>query len=220
MEDQLKRKIREEMDRGIKTECQVVYLLVEVRKLMDRDKKTTEPYNSVRLYTDWAVHVGLAGPQAQFVVKQADSFYPKLLDGTVSAEEKAAFAKVFLLNTFKQELNRFLQDYVQRSFSDAQWNTFLACFLHVIEDCPLICEADNATLANVDEVFIVRDGDGNEAAEGLPPAIVWGLCYKGELRMPMGANYTMTDKLIDTFVAFSESRKAATAPSPAPSTDL
>jgi len=218
MENQIIMKIRSEMDHVTKSECQVVYLLVEIRKLMDRDKKATEPYNSLRLYSDWAVHVGLAGPQAQDIVKKADAFYPKLMDGTATAEEKADFKKIFLLNTFRSELDHFLQDHVQRSFSNAGWNSFLASFLHVIEDCPLICKADNATLANVDEVFIVRDGDGTgEAPDGTPPAIVWGLSFKGELKMPIGANFTISDKLIETFVAFSGSRNPKATSSPAPS---
>jgi hypothetical protein len=130
------------------------------------------------------------------------------VDGTVSAQEKADFAKIFLLNTFREEMDHFLQDLVQRSFSDANWNSFLVCFLHVIEDCPLICRADNATLANVDEVFIVRDGNSaGETPDGSPPAIIWGLCFKGELKMPIGANFTISAKLIDTLVALSESRE-------------
>lgn len=216
MEDQLIEKIRGEMDRGINSECQVVYLLVEIRKLMDRDKTASMPYNSLRIYSDWAVHVGLSGPQAQDIVKRADAFYPKLMNDTVSNQEKADFAKVFLLNTFREEMNRFLNDHVQRSFSDARWNSFLTYFLRVIEDCPLICKADITTLANVDEVFIVRDGDA-ETPDGSPPAIIWGLFFKGKLKMPMGANFTMSDRLIDKFVAFSGTREPEVISSPAPS---
>jgi len=93
MEDQILRKIRAELKRGITEECQVVYLLVEIRKLLDRDGKNAEPYNSLRLYSDWAVHFSLWGPRAQNIVIQADAYYPKLLLGTLSEEEKKQFPK-------------------------------------------------------------------------------------------------------------------------------
>lgn len=38
MKDELIRKIQDVLDRRITNEKQVVYLLVEIRKLMDRDK--------------------------------------------------------------------------------------------------------------------------------------------------------------------------------------
>jgi hypothetical protein len=209
MHDQLKAKIKAEIDRGIASESQVVYLLVEIRKLLDRDRTSTQPYNSLRFYSDWAVHVGLAGPQAQDIVKRADAFYPRLMDGTATAQEKADFAKIFSLKAFREEIDRFLKDYVQRSFSDPAWNSFLTHFLRVIEDCPLICKADNASLTNVDEVFIVRNSDDTEGIhDDSEPAIVWGLCFKGELKMPMGTNFTLSDKLIETLIAFTESQKA------------
>jgi hypothetical protein len=49
MEDQLIAKVRRELDHGITTESQVVYLLVELRKLLDRNRKNAKPYDSIRL---------------------------------------------------------------------------------------------------------------------------------------------------------------------------
>lgn len=73
MEDQLIAKIRRELDRGITTESQAVYLLVELWKLLDRNRKNAKPYDSIRLYSNWVAHIRLNGPQAQEIVKKADA---------------------------------------------------------------------------------------------------------------------------------------------------
>jgi hypothetical protein len=215
-EDQLISKIRAEMERGITSECQVVYLLVEIRKLMDRDTTKAAPYNSLRLYSDWAVHIHLYGPQAQEIVKRADAHYPKLMNGTATEQEKADFEKLFSLKAFREEIDRFLQDHVGRSFSDEHWNKFMYAYLHVVEDCPLICKPDNATLANIDEVFVIRDGDAQQA-DVTQPGIVWGLRFKGELKMPIGTDIVLSNTMIDTIVALSETRPTKTTSVKAPS---
>jgi hypothetical protein len=53
MKDELIRKIQGVLDRRITNEKQVVHLLVEIRKLMDRDK-----YNDpvLRTFSNWVVH--------------------------------------------------------------------------------------------------------------------------------------------------------------------
>src|SRR2546422_11205054 len=81
MEIALLRKIREQLERGISTECQVVYLLVEIRKLLDRERTSGAQYGSLRLYCNWAVHVELSKAQAQEIVKKADQLYFKLIKG-------------------------------------------------------------------------------------------------------------------------------------------
>src|ERR1700685_3756292 len=98
MEDQIVAKIRREIEHGITTESQAAYLLVEIRKLLDRDREANKPYDAIRMYSDWVVHVDLTGPHAQRVVKTADTLYPKIIDGTLSEDEQTQFAKLFSLS--------------------------------------------------------------------------------------------------------------------------
>jgi hypothetical protein len=204
MEDQIIRKIRAELESGIKSECQAVYMLVEIRKLLDRDRKNTLPYNSIRLYSDWVVHVGLEGPQAQSIVKQADAFYPKLVSGTLSDVEKVDFARIFALDIFRQELGQFLYAKQLPSFSDEGWNSFLTCFLNVIEDCPLFCRDNGRTVTQVDEVVVVRDPQ--RISDGSPQPVIWALCFGGKFRMSVGGDFTLEDRIFDAIVAFNEAR--------------
>ena len=75
MEDQIVAKLRRELERPITTEPLVVYLLVEVRKLLDRkDRKLNCP--TLRLCCDWAVHIRLSGREARTIVRHVDALYP------------------------------------------------------------------------------------------------------------------------------------------------
>jgi len=56
MKDELCSKIQAIIDRQIRKEMQVVYLLVEARKLMDRENYT-DPV--LRTFSNWVVHTSL-----------------------------------------------------------------------------------------------------------------------------------------------------------------
>ena len=204
MEDQIIEKIRAEMERGITSECQAVYLLVEIRKLLDRDRSSAKRYKSLRLFGNWVVHVRLDNDQAQEIVRRADAFYVKLVNGTLSHEEITDFARILEFNKFRDELSQFLQTKRLRPFSDVEWNRFLACFLQVIEDCPLYCESQDASVSEVDEVVLVREGE--RSADGTPPAITWALCWKGRPKTTYGGIEPLSDKTADAIRAFHEAR--------------
>lgn len=205
MEDQIIRKIKAEMERGITTESQAVYLMVEIRKLLDKDRRGTEPYSSIRLYSDWTVHVCLTLSRAQAIVKLADALYPKLMAGTMSNEEKATFARIFSLEMFREELTRFLQTKLIRPFSNEGWNSFLACFLNVIEDCPLVCKAEGANVTHVDEVVIVQDPA--RIPDGSPLPVIWALCFGGKFRQSIGGDPSMEDRIFEAIEAFIGARE-------------
>jgi hypothetical protein len=204
MEDQILAKIRTELERGIKSESQAVYLLVEIRKLLDRDRQGTQPYNSLRLYADWVVHVCLEGKQAQEIVKKADAFFLKLTKGTHSDKERIEFARISEFETFRDEINQFLHAKHIPPFSDSGWSSFLRAFLNVIEDCPLICRTRNSGLKGVDEVVLIRKGGG--MADGAYGPIIWALCFDGKLRMSFGGNVDLSDETVEQIIAFSNSR--------------
>jgi hypothetical protein len=60
MTDELLRKIQHVLDRRITNEKQVVYLMVELRKLMDRENYK-DPV--LRTFSDWVVHTSLSYPK-------------------------------------------------------------------------------------------------------------------------------------------------------------
>jgi hypothetical protein len=210
MENEIARKIAKVMDSGITSECQAVYFMVEVRKLMDkdreeRDSKGAEPFPSIRLYSDWTVHVCLTLSRAKEFVKLADALYPKITAGTMTEEEQGLFGRLFSLDILREELTAFLVAKNIPSFSDKGWNSFLACFLNVIADCPLVCKADSAAVANVDEVVIVQDAA--RVPDGTPLPVIWALCFKGKFRQSIGGDPSTEDRIFEAIMAFVEARE-------------
>ncbi len=79
MKDELLRKIQVVLNRRITNEKQVVYLLVEVRKLMDRDDYK-DPI--LRTFSNWVVHTTLEN-QAEgstFILSEFDHFMVELYE--------------------------------------------------------------------------------------------------------------------------------------------
>jgi len=206
MEDQIIRKITEEIERGLTTESQVVYLLVEIRKFLERKGKNAPAYPSLKLHSDWVVHVALDRKPAQEIVKKADELYPKMIAGTMSEGEKAKFAQMFSLDRFRQELGEFLAAQGIRPLSDPEWNRLLACFLNVVEDCPLLCNGRAANLTHIDEVVVIRNPDRNMET----PAVIWALCFGGRFKMSVGGIPKLSGETIRAIEAFSEARAALT----------
>lgn len=186
MKDEIIEKLRRLLEQTITQEPLVVYLLVEVRKLMDR---SANHYNTLRLCCNWAVHVELSGDAARRIVRQVDTLYPYMLKGQLTDEDKRSLRGFFVMSIFREELEDFLVHEGLRRFDDAEWNGFLASFLSVIEDCPLTCNAPG--LANVDKVVLTRElGDRRTPSAG-SPAIVWALFHSDQ-------NICMLDAKLET----------------------
>jgi hypothetical protein len=214
IEHDIVRKLRAELERGISTESQVVYVLVKIRRLLDldQDSASTSGYSALRLCCNWAVHAKLSHSQAHNIVRLVDSLYPNLLSGKSTDQEKNDLRKIFSLNTFRGELTQFLSDKRLPMLPDAEWNSFLTCFLNTIEDCPLVCEANGANVTEVDEVVLIKDiGDSDRIPDGKPPAVIWALSFQGQHKSAIGANFSMSDQTVEALIEFGRRRKRLAA---------
>jgi hypothetical protein len=202
VEDQILEKIRAEIERGIKTESQAVYLLVEVRKLLDKKAAANDRYALLRLYCNWVVHVELTNTLAKQIVRTADSLYKKLVSGIDA--ETSNLTRIFSLDMFREELGEFLEANKLTRFSGSEWIAFSSCVLNVIEDCPLLCKGDTAGGSAIDEVVIMRDA--GRVPDGNPQGLIWGLCGGGKLRMSFGGYPDEEEEIDETIEAFLKSR--------------
>jgi hypothetical protein len=69
-------KLNEELKAPIISERQVVYILVEIRKLLEI-KKTIDDYWTLKLCCDWAVHPKMSYTTAQIIMKFFDAYEEK-----------------------------------------------------------------------------------------------------------------------------------------------
>jgi hypothetical protein len=73
---------------GITSEAEALYLMVEVRKLLER-LQAEKQYEYLKFHCDWALHAALEGTMAQRILKQFDAATIHLKTGI----ETARFAR-------------------------------------------------------------------------------------------------------------------------------
>lgn len=148
--DAIIEKINSTLTKDITSEMQVVYIMAEIRKLLERDNKK-ETYKSLNFYCNWALHTKLASSavassvvaafdrQAQFIVQRnsvpAGQPVPNL-DWTLLDR----LNETIELATFYHELKSFSGDYRisgKLLSDDVEWLTFMSHYVGVIEDSPL-----------------------------------------------------------------------------------
>jgi len=167
-------KIDRELRVPIDSERQVVYLLVEIRKLIEINGDGPS-YRSLRFACDWVVHAKLTGPEARNIVEQVDRFQQQveaisnLKSGTkVDSTCLLQVGEILKLSRLKAELKKYLKNQgLDSTIADdhAKWANFLRYYAAVVEDCPLKCVAANLTCT--DEVVLkVVDAMADQAEQG------------------------------------------------------
>jgi hypothetical protein len=171
-------KLTESLSGSIDSECRVVYALVEVRKLLQREK-TEDNFGSLKFYCEWAAHAELSWKPAQDLVKEIGDLLGKLSDKENQEIEDGGLAGIIYLARFREDLQNCLKHYKipTKAFDDEQrWQEFLRLYSLVIQDCPLTCKGEGKS---VDEVVVtkaeVADAPGERAFE-----TKWELRLKGE----------------------------------------
>ena len=144
-------KLRAELDRGICSEVQIVYLLVGIRKLIERDNLA---YPELRFHCDWALHSQLDRAGARAILQLFDSAHPSLKENhELPAPLRNKIDQISKMNSFREELSRFLNanqlPQVTLHRSDG-WEYFLFLYTRIVEDIPLeLKSAGSSTVAKV-----------------------------------------------------------------------
>ena len=152
MKQDITAKLNLELDREILSESQVVYILVEARKLLEQ-QNTLGNFRAFKLCCDWAVHPKLRGPDAQIVLKHFDAYETEYQNsGITMAEFRLEPLHGFMSYTrFRAEFIEALSPYhikVDRLASDAFWRSFIQHYTSVIQDCPLEAVNNNTQLVS------------------------------------------------------------------------
>jgi hypothetical protein len=154
------RKLEAELNAGITTEAQVVYLLTAVRKLLEQ-QGAKQRYEYLTFHCAWALHSKLEGRAAQRVLKQFDAaniqFKAKVKLQNLPWDLKREIDKISKMEGFEKELSEFLDANglpgLDKVRSDG-WSHFLHLYAKVVEDCPLVMSAKNNVTATIDAVTV------------------------------------------------------------------
>ncbi len=142
MQNAIVEKLRQHLTEPVDTECKVVYLLCELRKLFP----TTVPL-SLYMHANWALHVTLdRNPGAQEFLKKSDIFIEEYLrHGTVPLPAPSLFKDFLFTGSFRKDLREFLNSFglpIDLCNENNLWFQFVAAYAGVIEDGVLICRGN------------------------------------------------------------------------------
>lgn len=179
-------KLRNELIQEINSERQVVYLLVEIRKLMEIHANGAS-FRALKFACDWIAHARLEGTEARKIVQQIDKAqqiieagYDIATSTRVQRDCLMAAMESLSLSKFRTELEDYLVQYSLDygiAADNTRWASFLTFYAAVVEDCPLMCVAKNITPMYADEVVLnvleVVADPAEQKAKGYQVLIEW-----------------------------------------------
>ena len=161
MTEDIVSKISDELSKGIDSEPQVLYLLVEIRKIRQSSVRSRKTF--LDFYRDWACHVELTHNDAVDIF--LNRFEP-LVNPNLSAHEIArnfinGFPSFFKLGELRNELRDFLRDKeLTTDLTDDQqkWHIFVKHFFGILKDCSIKRPFSNGSIK---ELVLEVDNQGN-----------------------------------------------------------
>jgi len=134
---QIVEKLRLEFDTEITSERQVVYILVEIGKLIEHDK-AKEKYPTTMFYRNWVVHTKLDhSAVAESLVRLFDDY---ITSSNTAASDKLKGLVIPL--TLRHELKVFLAHH-KLTFSCCEngvlWKRFVKYLARIVDETPLGC---------------------------------------------------------------------------------
>jgi hypothetical protein len=152
MKQDITNKLNIELDQEIVSERQVVYILVEARKLLEQ-QQSLDKFRAFKLCSDWAVHPKLRGPDAQIILKHFDAYETEHQNsGVTVAEFRFDPLHDFMTYTrFRAEFIEALSPHgvqVGQLSSNTFWQPFIQHYTSVIQDCPLEAIDNNTQLVS------------------------------------------------------------------------
>lgn len=155
-------KLKKHLADPVDTECAVVYLLAEVRKLLERHDRQHRQ-SVVWMYCHWALHVDLGSPQTTLeFLKQVDVWVTNTVAGLVPRgpwrfqQEIYLFRDFIYLDAFRSQLKFVLASFdlpTDLCDEESKWFEFLSAYAGVVQDGTLTVTGDkNSDLGAVKQV--------------------------------------------------------------------
>lgn len=164
-------------------ECHVVYLLVEIRKFLDRlkeDDQSKESYFLIRFYCDWIVHTSKTKITLEIkdVMEKIDKFIPKdKKKYSLLASVNQPDIRFVYMDKLRIELELFLKDYdLPNSLvsNENKWLLFIQTLIRVLADQPILNPIENI------ESFYFEVSS--------PGVVIWTIKFKDERNYWRSAN--------------------------------
>jgi hypothetical protein len=151
MKDELIFKIQGVLSQPITQEMQVVYLLVELRKLMDR-----EAYQDsvLRMFCNWVVHTKLErrAEGSEIILTEFDEIITGLLERNAA---RTTHFEHLSFDKFRKALARCFDAFnLSAPFirEDGKYVEFVHLYSSVLGECPIVFSASKTPLKHVEKI--------------------------------------------------------------------
>ncbi len=136
---------------GITMECHVVYLLTCIRKILEQEEPNSE-FDLLKFYCDWALHSKLQRRTAQSVLAHFNEGHASLID--TQPNLPMAIQNISKFSDLIKDIKEFLQAHsvTLSDYSSSDWSKFISLYASVVEDCPLIINANITPASQISRV--------------------------------------------------------------------
>ncbi len=168
-------KLTAELEAGITTQAQVVYVLAGIRKIIERDRCGNE-YPALAFHCDWALHADVGWSRdAKAILKRFEPAYVQLhgrVDvGTLPNDIRDDIQRISAMEGFRAELAQFEAGYALRAMriiTGDGWSRFLHLYAQVVEDMPLLLAEGDGRISKIVVHFglapdVITDGYGRSS---------------------------------------------------------
>lgn len=155
-EDSILAKLRLELDRELTEECQVVYILAEIRKFLERTAHQANDYFALEFYCSLALHTTMSFAGARRILERFEQAYPLLIKNIdLPKDLDKEISDTISLKKFRDQLKSFFSAHElipSRMFPGAPdpWVKFIHLYANAIDECDL--KLEGAGLPLVDRV--------------------------------------------------------------------
>jgi hypothetical protein len=187
-QSQIEAKLRLALTEDITREKDVMYILGESRKLIEKIGDAN--HFALRLYCHWALHADLTRPSTTLdFLRRVDNFIEGELDHRKLnvAENHRVFREFIYLDTFRKELREFFARFALPTGlcdEDQRWYDFLKLYAGIIQDGSLYCgeNLEEAKRKGLKLIMGVTFSKGRAA----PPDSYFPFYFMWEVRMQDG----------------------------------
>jgi hypothetical protein len=150
-------KLKIELQLDLTTECQVVYILAEIRKAIEQSGEL-DNYQALDFYCSFALHTRMGRVGARRILERFDKAYPLWISKQELPQElRHEISQTAKLDRFRREIKTFLKanKLPTRLFTapDA-WAKFMHLYGKIIDECELVLRGDGGQLQFIDRVVV------------------------------------------------------------------
>lgn len=143
MRNRIIEKLNGELPKELTSESQVVYILVEIRKMLNEHDKGKElKYPVLAFFCDWAVHTRMDRRSAISMLDAFQDFF-RGLDAHLEIRKPTNFYPFVMFMVLRRQIKLFSKNNnLPDNLTDdpKKWKKFLTLLKSIVADCPILSD--------------------------------------------------------------------------------